>query len=213
MPPVAKRRLDGGASVLRQRCAMPSLHDLVAPGLDILKAQQAWAVPLVFALAFARSLAVVALIVPGNAVLMGAGAMIAGGYLELMPVSLAIVMGAGLGNWLSYWIGDTFQDRIHQFKYFRKRPDLLPRGEAFFNKYGAASIVLARFIGPLRATVPILLFIDRNMVIRAEYFGGDKIFNEGDQLQNIKAEINKLLAEAPAKPATAKPAAAAPKKK
>lgn len=156
MPPVAKRRLDGGASVLRQRCAMPSLHDLVAPGLDILKAQQAWAVPLVFALAFARSLAVVALIVPGNAVLMGAGAMIAGGYLELTPVSLAIVMGAGLGNWLSYWIGDTFQDRIHQFKYFRKRPDLLPRGEAFFHKYGAASIVLARFIGPLRATVPIL---------------------------------------------------------
>lgn len=135
---------------------MPSLHDLVAPGLEILKAQQAWAIPLLFALAFARSLAVVALIIPGNAVLMGAGAMIAGGYLELTPVALAIVMGAGLGNWLSYWIGHTFQDRIHQFKYFRKRPDLLPRGEAFFNKYGAASIVLARFIGPLRATVPIL---------------------------------------------------------
>ena len=62
-----------------------------------------------------------------------------------------------------------------------------------------------------RATVPIIFFIDRNMVIRAEYFGGDKIFNEGDQTKNIRAEIDKLLAEAPAKPAA--PAKTPAKKK
>jgi membrane protein DedA with SNARE-associated domain len=136
---------------------MPSVvQELIAPGLALLKDQQAWAVPLVFVLAFARSLAAVALAVPGNAVLIGAGALVGTGHLDLIHILAAIVAGAGLGNWLSYWIGYTFKDRIRDFRYFAKRPHLLPRGEAFFHRYGPLSIVISRFVGPLRATVPTL---------------------------------------------------------
>ena len=34
-------------------------------------------------------------------------------------------------------------------------PDILPRGEAFVNKWGVPSIFIGRFFGPLRASVPL----------------------------------------------------------
>jgi membrane protein DedA with SNARE-associated domain len=37
-----------------------------------------------------------------------------------------------------------------------RHPDLLPKGHAFFEKWGAWAIVLARFSGPFRASVPIV---------------------------------------------------------
>ena len=37
-----------------------------------------------------------------------------------------------------------------------KHPDLIPRGEAFIKKWGAAGIFIGRFFGPLRAAVPLV---------------------------------------------------------
>lgn len=50
--------------------------------------------------------------------------------------------------------------------------------------------------------VPIMLFIDRAGMIRSQYFGDDKLF-DGDLGKNIRAEIDKLLSEAPPKSASA----------
>jgi membrane protein DedA with SNARE-associated domain len=38
----------------------------------------------------------------------------------------------------------------------RNYPDLIPKGHAFFEKWGAWAIVLGRFSGPLRASVPLV---------------------------------------------------------
>ena len=35
-------------------------------------------------------------------------------------------------------------------------PELLPRGEAFMQKWGVPSIFIGRFFGPLRASVPLV---------------------------------------------------------
>ena len=35
-------------------------------------------------------------------------------------------------------------------------PNLIPAGEAFIRKWGSAAIFIARFSGPLRASVPIV---------------------------------------------------------
>ena len=37
-----------------------------------------------------------------------------------------------------------------------RHPDLLPRGEAFIKRWGVLAIFIARFSGPLRASVPIV---------------------------------------------------------
>jgi hypothetical protein len=41
--------------------------------------------------------------------------------------------------------------------------------------------------------MPILVFIDRKGMIRAEYQGGDDFISSPNQEQNIRAEIQKLL--------------------
>jgi len=66
----------------------------------------------------------------------------------------------------------------------------------------------AQITPAMRPTVPIIFFIDRGMNIRAQYFGSDPLF-EGDQNKNIRAEIDKLLADkapaaAPARKTTKK---------
>ena len=37
-----------------------------------------------------------------------------------------------------------------------RHPDLLPRGEVFFRKWGILGVFIGRFFGPLRSAVPLV---------------------------------------------------------
>ena len=128
-----------------------SLEELGHTILEFVKLHQAWAAPIVFALAFAESLAFLSFIVPAWAVLVGIGAMMKTGGIAFLPVLLAGALGAALGDWLSYWLGHLLQDRLPRMWPFRAHPDLLKRGEALIAKWGALAIFIGRFSGPLRA--------------------------------------------------------------
>jgi membrane protein DedA with SNARE-associated domain len=124
--------------------------------VDFVRAHESWAAPVVFGLAFAESLAFVSLIFPAWAALVAIGALIGAGELDFVPILIAGAIGAALGDWVSYWIGAKFQDSLKRVWPFTSHPDLLPRGEAFITKWGVLAIFIARFSGPLRASVPIV---------------------------------------------------------
>ena len=65
-------------------------------------------------------------------------------------------MGAIAGDGMSFWLGGRYKERIVQMWPFSKHPEVLEAGQRFFRKQGAKSVVLARFIGPLRAIVPVV---------------------------------------------------------
>ena len=132
------------------------LQELIAAVLNFVRAHEAWAAPLAFLLAFVKSLAFLSLVIPGTALLLGIGALIGASGIGFLPVWLAISVGAALGDWVSYWLGFRFKDSIRGSRWATRRPDLLARGEAFFRRWGALSIVGCRFFGPLRATVPLV---------------------------------------------------------
>ena len=111
--------------------------------------------PCIFILAFGESLPFVSLVLPFWAILVGVGTLLLGSGYELLPVLVAASFGAALGDWLSFWLGYHYHDRIAQTWPFTRYPDLLPRGHTFFNRWGFWAIWAARFSGPLRATVPI----------------------------------------------------------
>src|SRR5690349_20311896 len=111
-----------------------SLEQLGHTILEFIKLHQAWAAPIVFALAFAESLALLSFLVPAWAVLVGIGAMMKTAEVAFFPVLLAGALGAALGDWLSYWIGYTCKDRIAQMRPFSTHPNLLAGGEAFIRK-------------------------------------------------------------------------------
>src|SRR5712692_3548361 len=80
--------------------------------LEFIRLNQAWAVPIVLALAFGESLAFVSLLLPAWAALVGIGALIGAGGLDFVPIWIVGSLGAALGDWLSYWIGAKFKTSI-----------------------------------------------------------------------------------------------------
>jgi membrane protein DedA with SNARE-associated domain len=114
-------------------------------------------VPLVvLVLAFGESIAFVSLILPFWGMLVAIGALMGASPAEFAMVWIAASVGAALGDWVSYWIGALMKDRVADLWPLSRYPDLLPRGRRFFDKYGAWAIVLGRFSGPFRASVPIV---------------------------------------------------------
>src|SRR5262245_57671701 len=124
--------------------------------IEFVRTHEAWAPPIVFALAFGESLAFVSLVLPAWAALVGIGALTGAGGLHFVPIWIAGALGAALGDWLSYWIGAKFKGALTKMWPFTRHPDLLPQGEEFIRKWGVWAIVIARFSGPLRASVPIV---------------------------------------------------------
>jgi membrane protein DedA with SNARE-associated domain len=120
-----------------------------------------WAAPLAFALAFGESLVFLSLLVPAWAALMGIGALIGAGHLDFSPIWVAAAVGAALGDWLSYWLGKKIGAPIAEIWPLSRYPKLLPRAEALVHRWGAPAIVIGRFFGPLRASVPLVAGIFR----------------------------------------------------
>jgi membrane protein DedA with SNARE-associated domain len=133
-----------------------SLEESSRHVIDFVRDHQAWAAPIVFALAFAESLAFLSFVVPAWAVLVAIGAMMRSGGIAFLPMLVAGALGAALGDWLSYWIGGKFKHSIGRMWPFSRHPALLSRGEAFIKKWGVLAVFIGRFSGPLRASVPIV---------------------------------------------------------
>jgi membrane protein DedA with SNARE-associated domain len=133
-----------------------ALADLAQQTIDFVREHQAWAAPIVFVLAFAESLAFVSLLVPAWAALVGIGALIGSSGISFWPVWIGASIGAALGDWLSYWIGQKVGPAVAHVWPLSRHPDLLPRGEEFMKRWGAAGIFIGRFFGPLRAAVPLV---------------------------------------------------------
>ncbi len=125
-------------------------------GLRFISANELVAGPVIFALAFAESLAFVSLLVPFTAMMVGAGALIGAGTLDAWVVIPWGIAGAASGDAVSYWIGRYFKNRVPRMWPFRNRPEQLERGYRFFARWGVLSVFIGRFFGPLRAVVPIV---------------------------------------------------------
>ena len=128
---------------------------LAQPMLEFVKAHQSWAVALMFITAFGESFAFVSLLFPGTTLLIAAGALMQGGTLPYLPVMLGAVLGAVLGDTVSYWVGRRFGAGISRLWPFSRDPELLPLGIRFFARHGAKSVFIGRFFGPIRAVIPL----------------------------------------------------------
>ena len=110
----------------------------------------------VFCIALMESLVVLGLLIPGAAMLFGAGALIATGTLPLYPIMFWTMAGAFVGDTLSFFLGFHYHQRLRVMWPFRRYPELVNRGVDFFIRHGGKSIFMARFIGPIRPIVPAI---------------------------------------------------------
>jgi undecaprenyl-diphosphatase len=115
----------------------------------------------IFLVALIEAVAVVGVIVPAVPLLFVLCVLAAHAEIPLLPVFVAGIAGAMLGDGISYALGKGFKNRIHLVWPFTRFPDWLARSEAFVEAHGGKSIILGRFIGPLRAFVPMAAGIFR----------------------------------------------------
>lgn len=124
--------------------------------LHLLAGHPAWTLTVICLAAFLEAIAVIGTFVPGSTAMFLAGALVGTGSLSLGWALLSAIAGAIAGDGISFWIGKRYKARIVQLWPFRTHPEVLDAGHRFFQKHGAKSVVFARFIGPLRAIVPVV---------------------------------------------------------
>ena len=133
--------------------------------LALIKAHPNLAALLIGATAFGESFAVVSFFIPGTTILVAAGTLVTKGALDPITTGVAAAIGAILGDAISYWIGLKFGRALPNHWPFKKQHASLDRGVHFFEKYGWASIFVGRFLGPLRAFVPLVAGMCRMPVV------------------------------------------------
>jgi len=120
-----------------------------------MSANPGWAGFWVLVMSFVESLAFIGILVPGIIILFGLGALISLGSLDMLPIWLWGSVGAFAGDFVSYAIGRRYRDHLPEVWPFSKFPRMLERGRHYFNVHGPKSVVVGRFIGPLRPVIPV----------------------------------------------------------
>lgn len=105
---------------------------------------------------FLECLVLIGFLIPGAVFMTAIGTLIGIGVLPFTSITLWAIAGAITGDVLSFWIGRHYHHHSEDFWLFRRYPNLLQKGEAFFNKHGGKSIFFGRFIGPIRAILPFI---------------------------------------------------------
>src|SRR5712692_3568233 len=112
------------------------MDDLAQALLDFIKEHERWAIAMMFITGFVESFAFLSLLFPGVTLLIAAGTLMKTGALPYLPVMVGSVLGAVLGDWVSYWIGRRFGGAIARYWPFIRNPNLLPSGIEFFGRHG-----------------------------------------------------------------------------
>ena len=137
---------------------------------DFIARNHMWAGVLLGLVVFVESLAIVGAFVPATGLLVAAGGLIAAGVLDPVSVIVGCVIGAVIGDAVSYWAGRQLGVKFLQRPMFRPHRRRIAWTRLYCRRYGIMSIFVGRFFGPLRAFVPLTLGMLR-MRQRAFQFG------------------------------------------
>ena len=109
----------------------------------------------IFGLLFAETGLLVGFILPGDSLLVTAGILAAAGTLSLPLVITVSVAAAIIGDSVGYELGARVGPRLFRRPKSRLfNPKNVERAQAYFNRYGARTLVLARFIPVVRTFAP-----------------------------------------------------------
>ncbi|MBD9396289.1 bifunctional DedA family/phosphatase PAP2 family protein [Pseudomonas sp. PDM11] len=121
-----------------------------------LAANPQWLGLAIFVIACIECLAIAGIIVPGTVLLFAVGVMAGNGALSLWETLLLAYLGGLLGDAISYALGRYFHQDIRRLPGLRSHPQWLSGAETYFERYGVASLLLGRYIGPLRPMLPMV---------------------------------------------------------
>lgn len=115
-----------------------------------------WVYAILFLIVFCETGLVVTPFLPGDSLLFAAGAIAAGGRLNLFLLMALLLLAAILGDTVNYWIGDRLgQKLVLRYPKLIKQK-YLDKTHEFFERYGGKTIIIARFVPIVRTFAPFV---------------------------------------------------------
>jgi membrane protein DedA with SNARE-associated domain len=124
--------------------------------IDFVGAYPNFAFVTVFLLAMSEAIPVIGTVVPGSTLILAISTLATRAAVSPWPLVLAAVIGAVIGDGLSFWLGQRYHRGILLAWPLYNYPQFIVRSEAFIAKHGVASVFLARFTAVVRAFVPLV---------------------------------------------------------
>jgi len=121
-----------------------------------------WIYAILFLIVFCETGLVVTPFLPGDSLLFAAGAVAATApeSLNVHVVVILLIIAAIIGDGVNYHLGAWLGDRVRQGNRFIKK-DHLDRTHAFYERYGAKTIIIARFVPIVRTFAPFVAGVGR----------------------------------------------------
>lgn len=131
------------------------LIGLIGPG---------WLYAIMFAIVFCETGLVVLPFLPGDSLLFALGALCAidDSKLSIYTMAPLLIIAAILGDAMNYWLGAWIGPRVFKSEssWWLNRAHL-DRAQEFYSRYGAKTIVLARFVPIVRTFAPFVAGIGK----------------------------------------------------
>ena len=129
---------------------------------QVIHAYGTWTYALLFLIVFLETGLVVTPFLPGDSLLFAAGSFAALGALDVSALFLLLSVAAVLGDTANYAIGKYLGPKVFHFPKSRFfNPEHLRRTHDFYERYGAKTIVIARFVPIVRTFAPFVAGIGK----------------------------------------------------
>ncbi|PKN12006.1 MAG: hypothetical protein CVU69_09685 [Deltaproteobacteria bacterium HGW-Deltaproteobacteria-4] len=107
-------------------------------------------------LCFVDAVAFIGILYPGGLLIVFAGFLAANGKGDIVTIVIVSAIGSFAGDMLSYVIGARAGGAIMQRPWFKRRENLLQKGQLYFAAHGGKSVFVGRFVGFLRPFIPFI---------------------------------------------------------
>jgi membrane-associated protein len=125
--------------------------------LQLVQAYGVWVYAILFAIIFAETGFVVTPFLPGDSLLFVAGAIAAGGALDVHLLAAILAAAAILGNSTNYAIGRWLARHFFREESARwLNPAHLKRAHVFYERHGGKAVVISRFLPIVRTYIPFV---------------------------------------------------------
>jgi membrane-associated protein len=116
---------------------------------------------ILFLVVFAETGLVVTPFLPGDSLLFAAGTFAALGSFDVTVLIILLATAAVLGDTANYWVGHRIGERAFSGRIRFLKQEHLLRTQAFYERHGGKTIVLARFVPIIRTFAPFVAGVGR----------------------------------------------------
>jgi membrane protein DedA with SNARE-associated domain len=134
------------------------VHSILQYLLDLVTRLGDWSYLIIFGAAMLECAAFAGLLVPGESLVLASGFFAHQGILQLDAVMASAGLGAVAGDNIGYFLGARLGREwlLRKGSRFGLRKKRLEQVDSFFERHGARSVFLGRFIGFARALIPFV---------------------------------------------------------